>query len=498
MMDFTHEVFAPFASCKPSGPSPNGHRSRKQVMAELGELAAAAIRTRLNADQQMRVEQDPGTRELVLQVLEEVMAQEHQRYMANVQLGYWPEGTDREIAMRVFRSIYSLGPVDALLEREDVEDIALNGPNEIYYRTSSGWFPAEEALIEELTGDSEAETLRFNTVIREQGTAAGPQQPIVDARLPEGHRLSIVAAPVTRDATPCVVVRKHRDISFSLEDFVSQPQQARDPGRYGQPLRDLSDIWQKDAILTPGAAAFLQMAIMAELNILVLGRTGVGKTAFLSMLGSLIPPERRVLVIEDTRELKIRQGERPGNCVYFTTVARQAEGGIDIPMHTLIKTALRQRPDHLILGEARGPEMWDLIHAMKTGHGGNLTSIHAVNAREVVDRVGYMIRIPPASIDLPLEQVSRLMATTFHLFVTYLMPSNGRRHIAEICALNGEITSSGLQPVLETVFLGGEERGYVLQLQIGHSSLEPHFSRIGHSFDEIVALDERVHGVRKC
>jgi len=487
-MDIGSEVFAPFAYDEPVSAS-SQYKSRQQVMAELNEKAARAIRGELPTDQQMRVEKDRLVRDQVLDILQRMVHKEHQSYMADVHLGDWPPGDEQEIALRLYRAIYSLGPVDALLDNETVEDIAINGPEEIYFRDTDGWHPADSVLVSELTGDSEAETLRFNTVIRDQGIAAGPQLPIVDARLPGGHRMSIVTSPVTRDTFPCVVIRKHREVSFTLEDFTAIPQKVRDGHGNRFPLKDLTPIWDRNAILTPSAALFLQMAIMAELNILVLGRTGVGKTAFLSMLGSLIPAERRVIVIEDTRVLKLRGADKPHNCVYFTTVSRQAEGGLDIPMHVLIKTALRQRPDHLILGEARGPEMWDLINAMKTGHGGNLTSIHAVSAREVVDRIGYMMRIPPANIDLPADQVARLLATTFHILVTYLMPSNGRRHIAQIDALSGEISADGLEPHLETLFQGGEARDYMLCLQSGHTALEPHFQRIGHSFQEVADLE---------
>ncbi len=486
-----HNVILPIHN---EGEARQRGKSAQQVLADLTEKTRDKIRETFSVDEQKSVENDPVLKQKVLTTARAIIITEQQSFLANPSLGEWPSGTPERIAERIYSSIYSLGPIDDLLELEGVEDIAINGPNEIYFRDTAGWHPADKLLTDQLTGDPNSETLRYNSAIRNQGKSAGPQTPIVDGYVTAlKHRISIVASPVAADFSPCVVIRKHRETSFSLEDFTTMPQQELQTAASREKIVDMANIWDPNAIFTPAAAGFFQLAILAGLNILVLGRTGVGKTAFLSMLGSLIPKDRRVLVIEDTRELKLRTGSNPQNCVYFTTQQAQAEGGLDIPMHMLIKTALRQRPDHLVLGEARGAEMWDLLAAMQTGHDGNLTSIHAISTEEVMQRIEYMIMLPPANIIKPREQLSALVASSFHLVVSYLMPANGRRHIAEVSALSGEIeeTSSGWQPKYYPVFLGGEGRNYMMELQSQHCPLEKYFRRIGHTYDEIVELEKK-------
>ena len=465
--------------------------TRTEVIEDLSNQCIEEIRKKLPTDTQRKIGQEEDARRRALEIIQGVVQQEHKNYLANPALGDFPDGESEAIALTIYQAIYSLGPIDNLLEHDEIEDIAVNGPNEICYRTPEGWRRVDDILMQGMSRDPQAELNRFNRAIAELGIMAGPQNPIVSARLPKGgHRISIVTAPVSRDFWPCVVIRKHRPRSFTLENFVSAPQKAKDMQLIRQELKDLTAIWHKDAIFTPAVAAFFQMAIAAGLNILVLGRTGVGKTAFLSMLGSLIPPDRRVLVIEDTRELNLRAGDVPNNCVYYTTVRSQAEGGINVEMHELVKMALRQRPDHLVLGEARGPEMWDLLNAMMTGHDGNLTSLHALDEKEVVKRAQYMIRLPPAEIDLSLRQVSELVASTFHIFVTYLMPANGRRHIARISALTGEVGTDD-RPILETVFQGGADNAHILELNASPTALERHFNRVGFGFSEVIKLEQK-------
>jgi len=235
------------------------------------------------------------------------------------------------------------------------------------------------------------------------------------------------------------------------------------------------------ALLTAEAAAYLHMAVVAGLNILVIGRTGVGKTTFLSALGRLIPEDRRVVVIEDTRELKLRDGDNPQNCVYFYTRQKLLEGGIDVDMRKLILTALRQRPDHLVLGEARGPEIYDLLNAMQTGHGGNLTSIHANSLADLGQRVNAMLY--QAGVDMQAERSARLIGTSFHIGITLLQDFDGRRYVAEIGEFTGGVKDS--LPEMKLVFRGGRSVGYELERLSRESVFENHFLRVGLSFQMV-------------
>jgi pilus assembly protein CpaF len=196
-----------------------------------------------------------------------------------------------------------------------------------------------------------------------------------------------------------------------------------------------------------------------------------------------------VLVLEDTRELKLRPGDKPANCVYLTSVPERLEGGLTVPMGRLVIAALRQRPDHLVLGEARGPEMWDLLNAMQTGHGGNLTSVHAVSARQLVERIQFMVSLPPVGVRLSPYEAGKLAATSFHVAVTYKMDWNGRRYISEIAAYTGEM--NGEAPEMEVLFAGGPENGFVLRPVCREPKLETDLRRSGLSYASVLEIAER-------
>jgi pilus assembly protein CpaF len=282
-----------------------------------------------------------------------------------------------------------------------------------------------------------------------------------------------------------LVIRRHRPVAWSLQDFVGSAVQSR--GKLKAP--DLPDYRAQavpGALLSAAAATYLHAAVIAGLNILVIGRTGVGKTSLLSALGRLIPHERRVLVLEDTRELKLRpDGARPLNCIYLITRQKLLEGGVDVDMRQLIISALRQRPDHLILGEARGPEIYDLLNAMQTGHGGNLTSIHANSLADLAQRVDAMLF--QAGVDMDSERTARLIGTSFHVGITLLQDFNGRRFVAEIGEFSGRI-EHGL-PVMHPLFGGGPEHGFGTPLLADRSVHENSLRRAGVSFRQVLAAE---------
>jgi pilus assembly protein CpaF len=192
--------------------------------------------------------------------------------------------------------------------------------------------------------------------------------------------------------------------------------------------------------------------------------------------------------LEDTRELKVRDGEDPQNCVYMTSVSKRLEGGIEIPMSLLVKAALRQRPDALIMGEARGAEMWDLIQAMQTGHGGMLTSVHAINPEELVSRVEYMLAL--ADINRDQKAIANLISTSFQIAITMLMDHSGRRYVDSISAFTGRLPEDapGDMPNLETLFEGGLKNDFRLKLVKNKTALEEKLARVGLAFKKVVGV----------
>jgi len=460
-----------------NGDSDQEKEDKPSIEQQLTGLALGKIRERLNASELNKVKKEPELKALVHQLIAEIVEEENNR---RVSKGLIPVLDSRVHTVerwtdRIFRELYGLGALEPLLEDESIEDVAVNGPHEVMVRTYEGW----RTLDLDLCADDEQLLWRVNQVIAFSGKQAGPLMPIVDVQLPAGHRLNVVTEPLT-DPWPVLVFRRHRRKSWTVEEFLSTPvQNGRSQCEISLP--DYHSIVVPGALLTAEAAAYLHMVVVAGLNILVIGRTGVGKTTFLSALGRLIPEDRRVVVIEDTRELKLRDGDNPQNCVYFYTRQKLLEGGIDVDMRKLILTALRQRPDHLVLGEARGPEIYDLLNAMQTGHGGNLTSIHANSLADLGQRVNAMLY--QAGVDMQAERSARLIGTSFHIGITLLQDFDGRRYVAEIGEFTGGVKDS--LPEMKLVFRGGRSVGYELERLSRESVFENHFLRVGLSFQMV-------------
>jgi pilus assembly protein CpaF len=339
-------------------------------------------------------------------------------------------------------------------------------------RTYAGWEPVPV----DFASTDEQLAFRVNQAIASEGKQLGPLTPIVDAVLPDGSRLSAIGEPVTDKLV--LVIRKHREAAFQLMDFVNTEVQVRQQVQTHE-IPDYISNEVPGSLMSGPVAAYLHLCVLAGLNILIIGRTGVGKTSMLSALGRIIPENRRVLVLEDTRELNIRDT----NCAYLTSVQKVLEGGVEVSMQKLLITALRQRPDHLILGEARGAEIYDLLNAMQTGHGGNLTSIHANSLADLPQRVNAMLFQAGANMDN--ERVCALIGTSFHVGIVLRQSlDDGRRYIQEIGEFTGEV--EGGRPIIHPIALGGPERGFHLDLVAKESSFEEEFRSNGLSFSMCV------------
>ncbi|KAA3643894.1 MAG: hypothetical protein DWQ07_17410 [Chloroflexi bacterium] len=447
----------------------------------------------LTKTEQVEVRTDPKISEKAMTIIFELISGQEEHYELNPGLEYaWPNDTAEGLSKRIYSMLYGLGPIDRLLEREDVEDIAINGPHEVQIRTSAGWETAPAKDVQDLKVDPKDVIFMFNQDILKTGQAAGLLNPIVDAELSSGHRLSIVTEPAAADGVyPLVVIRRHRLTTFDINDFLYAPVHIPPPKSYEVPdyytqWEEVVDEFPSDtmSLLTPSVATFLHMAVISGLNILLLGQTGVGKTAFLNMCGKFIPTDRRVLVVEETRELDLRPGDLPQGCVYIQTIQERMEGGVHIDFQDIIRAALRQRPDHLILGEARGGEFWELLNAMETGHGGNLTSMHANNIPRLISRARNMVG--QAGEDVLPADLAQMLSDNFHIVITYKKDFRGRRFIKEMGRLTGELRGS--IPDVEYYFEGGPKNDFRLALATKTASLEEEFNMNGFSFDQIVEI----------
>lgn len=257
-----------------------------------------------------------------------------------------------QLTEAVVDRVLGLGPLEELLRDPDVTDVLVNGPEEV-------WVDRAGHLIRvDARFDSDDSLLAaVERVIAPLGLRIDRSSPMVDARLADGSRLHAVAPPASV-GHPVVAIRRFTQVVPTFEALVSL------------------------GTATPSQAEVLEEAVRSRETIIVSGGTGAGKTTLLNLLGSLIPPTERVVTIEDAAELQL-----PGHVIRLEAHPANAEGAGEITIRSLLKSALRLRPDRIIVGEVRGPEALDLVWALNTGHRGSLSTVHANSPQEALWRL---------------------------------------------------------------------------------------------------------------
>lgn len=309
---------------------------------------------------------------------------------------------EREMAEQsLFHSLRKLDVLQELLEDEEITEIMVNGADRIFYEKSgriyeSGKrFSSREKLddvIQQIAGYS-------NRMVNEAS-------PIVDARLADGSRVNIVLAPVALDGA-AVSIRKFPEHPIGMEELIDRKS------------------------ISAEAAEFLKKLVIAGYNIFISGGTGSGKTTFLNALSQYIPKAERIITIEDSAELQLI--DKP-NLIRLEARNANTEGVKPITIRDLIKTALRMRPDRIIVGECRGAETLDMLQAMNTGHDGSLSTGHANSARDMLSRLETMVRM---GMDLPLSAIRSQIASGIDIFVHLGRLRDGSRRVLGIAELTG-------------------------------------------------------------
>lgn len=304
--------------------------------------------------------------------------------------------------------VLGLGPIERLLKDDSVTEIMVNAPDSVFYERDGVIYGSSERY------DSEEQLrLVIDRIVSPLGRRIDEQCPIVNARLPEGHRVNVVIPPLAISGT-ALTIRKFRAQSFTLDELV-----------------------EMDA-LSPEMAQLLAWAVRARKNIAVSGGTGGGKTTLLNALSRLIPYEERVITIEDSAELRFDQHP---HVVRLEARLANAEGRGEVTIRELVINALRMRPDRIVVGECRGAEALDMLQAMNTGHDGSLTTLHANSPAEVIPRLVMMGRY---GMDLPTEIIEEQIASALDLVVQQDRLSGGKRRITQI-AMRDESGGHGRQ-----------------------------------------------------
>jgi len=281
----------------------------------------------------------------------------------------------------VFNQMRRLDVIEPFINDREVTEIMINGPDRIFI---------------EKNGEVQKTDVRFESrerlediiqvIVGKVNRSVNEAEPIVDARLEDGSRVNVVLPPVALNG-PIVTIRKFPDKPMTIDDLI----------RFGS--------------ITEEAAEFLDKLVKSKYNIFICGGTGSGKTSFLNALSGLIPPDERIVTIEDSAELQLSSIE---NLVRLETRNANTEGKGEIKMKSLIKTSLRMRPERIIVGEVRGEEALDMLQAMNTGHDGSMSTGHANSTRDMLSRLETMVL---TAAPLPLDAIRKQIASALDIII---------------------------------------------------------------------------------
>lgn len=303
------------------------------------------------------------------------------------------------LSKELLDTVFGLGPLQPLVEDSDVTEIMVNGTEAVFVERF-GVIEPYGALF------ASAVQLRslIDRILAPLGRRVDESSPMVDARLPNGHRVNVVIPPIALDG-PAITIRKFTERAMRLEEM------------------------ERTGSFDGRVARLLRWAVASRKNVAVCGGTGSGKTTMLNALSCVIDPHERIVTIEDSAELRFT--EHP-HVVRMEARSRNAEGAGEVTIRDLVRNALRMRPDRIIVGECRGAEALDMLSAMNTGHDGSLTTLHANSPEDMVIRLVTMVRY---GMDLPVEVIEGNIASALDVVVQVSRDRDGMRFVSSIASV---------------------------------------------------------------
>lgn len=314
----------------------------------------------------------------------------------------------------IFESIRGLGILGRVISDKSVTEVMINGYDNIFVERAG--------RLEKLKEHFESKENLKNVITRfvqDMGRSVNESNPIVDSRLADGSRVNVVLDPIALDG-PIVTIRRFPEEGMTIDKLIS----------YGSITREV--------------ATFLERLVEAKYNIFISGGTGSGKTTFLNALSNYIPKDERVITIEDSAELQIKNVP---NLVRLETRNANSAGAGGITIRDLIKSSLRMRPERIVVGEVRGAEALDMLQAMNTGHDGSLSTGHANSAKDMLSRLETMVLSGAAGV--PLEAIRQQIASALDIIVHLSRMRDKSRKVLEITEVVG---LEGNEIVLNPIF----------------------------------------------
>jgi pilus assembly protein CpaF len=340
----------------------------------------------------------------------------------------------------ICNDVLGYGPLEPLLARDDIADIMVNGAGRVFIEVQG------KVQLTNIRFRDNAQLMNIcQRIVSQVGRRVDESSPICDARLLDGSRVNVIGPPLSLDG-PTLTIRKFKKDKLTLEDLV----------KFGS--------------ISPDAARVLQVIGRCRCNVLISGGTGSGKTTLLNCMTAYIDAEERVITCEDAAELQLQQP----HVVRLETRPPNLEGQGQITMRDLVRNCLRMRPERIIVGEVRGPEAFDLLQAMNTGHDGSMGTLHANSPREAMSRLESMITM--GGFQLPMKTIREMIVASIDVIIQAERMRDGSRRITKITEVIGTEGDVVITQDLVTYEIQGEdETGRLKGRHIGSGIVRPHF-----------------------
>ncbi len=332
----------------------------------------------------------------------------------------------RRLEAEITSEVLGFGPLDPLLKDDTVSDIMVNSAKQVYVERQG-----KIELTDISFRDDEHLIQIIDRIVSQVGRRVDASSPMVDARLPDGSRVNAVIPPVALDG-PALSIRRFGRDPYHIQHLIS----------FGSMTREMAE--------------FFEAIVKARLNVVVSGGTGSGKTTLLNCLSSFIPPDERVVTIEDAAELQLQQP----HVVRLETRPPNLEGKGRVTARDLVCNCLRMRPDRIVVGEVRGGETLDMLQAMNTGHDGSITTLHANNPRDCLSRLEMMVLM--AGVELPVQAMRQQISSAVNVIIQQARMRDGSRRVTKVTEITGmEGDTISAQDIFEYVITGVDKQGKV-------------------------------------
>jgi pilus assembly protein CpaF len=418
------------AATAPKAPPPPDHGKRSENYYDIKSTIFNALIDAIDLTQLAQLDRD-AARDEIRDIVNEIIA------LKDVVMSI---AEQEELLEDICNDVLGYGPLEPLLARDDIADIMVNGASAVFI---------------EVDGKMQKTGVRFRDnsqllnicqrIVSQVGRRVDEASPICDARLPDGSRVNVIVPPLAIDGA-CLTIRKFKKDRLKLPDLV------------------------RFKSITPEGATLLEVVGRVRCNVLISGGTGSGKTTLLNCLTGYIDHDERIITCEDAAELQLQQP----HTVRLETRPPNLEGEGAITMRDLVKNCLRMRPERIIVGEVRGPEAFDLLQAMNTGHDGSMGTLHANSPREAISRLESMITM--GGFALPSKTIKEMICGSIDVIVQASRLRDGTRkitHVTEVVGMEGDVIIT--QDLFLYEIVGEDANGKIIGQHRSTGIARPHF-----------------------